>query len=402
MASEPKHAETTQTAPIEAAAPCFTPQKRSIPAKTSQILFIRAGGRCEREGCNVRLFEHHLSKQPGNYADRSHIVAFSEKGSRGDDPTRPIDIHDVDNLMALCKPCHKEIDDHPERFSTGSLKAMKEKHERRVDALLDAAPDLGSHPISFTAPIRGFRVEIPRHDMFEAILPRYPHDGRETSIDLTALTGLSEENDLISVGRRMIDQSLVPAYGPGGPVEAAGRVSLFAIGPIPLLVYLGSRLGDKVPVDLYQRHRDTEDWTWKRQDTGKPPTYKMTCLEDRGEEAPVAILLSLSGKISPETVPDDVATGSTLYEIELAGVSPSPTFLSTADDLAAFRLFWHDAQSEIAAKHGDNKPLKLMPAVPAPIAVSLGKDRLPKARAPLHIYDNDVTKGGFTFQLEIT
>ncbi len=402
MASETGHAESTQTAPIQAAAPCFTPPKRSIPAKTSLILFIRAGGRCEREGCNGRLFEHHLSKQPGNYADRSHIVAFSKKGSRGDDPARPIDIHDVDNLMALCKACHKEIDDHPERFSTSSLKAMKEKHERRVDALLDAAPDLGSHLISFTAPIRGFRVEIPRHDMFDAILPRHPHDGRETSIDLTALTGLGEDDALLSVGRRLIDQSLDHAYGPGGPVEAAGRVSLFAIGPIPLLAYLGSRLGDKVPVDLYQRHRDTEDWSWKQQGTGNCAAYRLTCLEDRGAEAPVAILVSLSGRISRETLPDDIASRSTLYEIELADASPTPTFLSSADDLAAFRRFWHDAQSEIAAKHGDDKPLALLPAVPAPIAVSLGKDRLPKARAPLQIFDNDVAKGGFTFQLEIT
>ena len=401
MASEPEQAETMQAAPIEAGAPCFTP-KRSIPAKISQILFIRAGGRCQREGCNVRLFEHHLSKQPGNYADRAHIVAFSKKGSRGDDPARPIDINDVDNLMALCNPCHKEVDDHPKRFSTASLKAMKEKHERRVDALLDAAPDLGSHIISFTAPIRGFRVEIPRHDMFEAILPRHPHNGRETSIDLAALTGLGEGDDLLSIGRRLIDQNLAQAYGPGGPVEAAGRVSLFAIGPIPLLVYLGSRLGDKVPVDLYQRHRDTEDWTWKQKDTGDFAAFKITCLEDRGVEAPVAILVSLSGKISRETLPDDIATGSTLYEIELANASPTPTFLSSADDLAAFRHFWHDAQSEIAAKHGDDKPLALMPAVPAPIAVSLGKDRLPKARAPLQIYDNDVAKGGFAFQLETT
>lgn len=343
-----------------------------------------------------------ISKQPGTYADRAHIVAFSEKGPRGDDPARPIDINDVDNLMALCKPCHKEIDDHPERFSTAALKAMKEKHERRVDALLDAAPDLGSHLISFTAPIRGYRVEIPRNDMFEAILPRHPYDGRETSIDLTALTGLGEEEDLHSVGRRLIDQRLDHAYRPGGPVEVAGRVSLFAIGPIPLLAYLGSRLGDKVPVDLYQRHRDTEDWSWKQQVTGNAVAYKMTCLEDRGAEAPVAILMSLSGKIARETLPDDISTGSTLYEIELADASPTPTFLSSADDLAAFRRFWHDAQSEIAAKHGDNKPLALMPAVPAPIAVSLGKDRLPKARAPLHVYDNDVAKGGFTFQLEIS
>ncbi|MEO1406341.1 MAG: HNH endonuclease, partial [Pseudomonadota bacterium] len=225
MASVPKHVEETGPATDQVAAPCFKPS-RAIRPKVSQILFIRAGGRCEREGCNVRLFEHHLSKQPGNYGDRAHIVAFSEQGPRGDDPSRPVDINDVDNLMALCKACHKEIDDHPERFTTNALKAMKEKHERRVDALLDASPDLASHIISFTAPIRGFRVEIPRGDMFEAILPRHPHDGRETRIDLGMLTGLSEDEAFLSTSCRVIDQDIAQAYRPGGPVEAAGRVAL--------------------------------------------------------------------------------------------------------------------------------------------------------------------------------
>lgn len=400
MAPAKRNPRGTGTVPPDPIPPCLTPG-RAIPQKTSLILFIRAGGRCERRSCNARLFEHHLSKQPGNYADRSHIVAFSEHGPRGDKVSRRLDIHDVDNLMALCKPCHKEIDDHPERFTTGSLKAMKEEHERRVDAALDAAPDLASHIISFTAPIRGFRVEITRSDMFEAIRPRHPQDGKQTSIDLGDLTGLDEAADMLSIGRRRIDQSISEAYGSGGPVAAAGHISLFAIGPIPLLVYLGSRLGDKVPIDLFQRHRDTEDWAWKP-DNGTPATqFAMSCIEDRGAGAPPAILFSLSGKVDVRTLPTDIRDRYTLYEVQLLGIPPSPTFLNRACDLSAFRRFWHDAQSEIAARHGDDSPLALLPAIPAPIAVSLGKDRLPKARAPLHLYDNDVAKGGFTFQMEI-
>ena len=105
--------------------PCVTPT-RAISHRTSTILFVRAGGRCQRRGCNARLFEHHLSKQPGNFADRAHIVAFSEGGPRGNDGPRPPDINEVDNLMALCKACHKEIDDH----SKGLVQDIKPQKKR--------------------------------------------------------------------------------------------------------------------------------------------------------------------------------------------------------------------------------------------------------------------------------
>ena len=46
--------------------------------------------------------------------------------------------------MALCKACHKEIDDHPEWFSRHDLRAMKDEHERRVDAALEELRDNGT------------------------------------------------------------------------------------------------------------------------------------------------------------------------------------------------------------------------------------------------------------------
>ena len=47
------------------------------------------------------------------------------------------------------------------------------------------------------------------------------------------------------------------------------HISLFAAARIPLLVYLGSKLDDKIPIDLYQKHRGgNEDWHW---DGALPP-----------------------------------------------------------------------------------------------------------------------------------
>ena len=46
--------------------------------------------------------------------------------------------------------------------------------------------------------------------------------------------------------------------------------------------------------------------------------------------------------------------------------------------------------------------IALFPAVPAPVAVLCGRERLPKVHPALHVYDYDKNAGGFTFQLEVT
>src|SRR5258706_16288352 len=74
------------------------------------LLAVRAGGRCEFDGCPEYLFEHHVTLREGNFAQLAHIVAFSEVGPRAEAGNRPADVHSLDNLMLLCHRCHKLID----------------------------------------------------------------------------------------------------------------------------------------------------------------------------------------------------------------------------------------------------------------------------------------------------
>ncbi len=60
---------------------------------TELALYVRAGGRCEFNGCNQLLIEHPLTLSLGNFAEKAHIVAFSKGGPRGHDGSRPADIN---------------------------------------------------------------------------------------------------------------------------------------------------------------------------------------------------------------------------------------------------------------------------------------------------------------------
>src|SRR3989442_13044181 len=49
---------------------------RRVSHFTRLLLFVRAGGRCEFDGCNKFLLEHPLTITEGNFAQMAHIVAL--------------------------------------------------------------------------------------------------------------------------------------------------------------------------------------------------------------------------------------------------------------------------------------------------------------------------------------
>ncbi len=389
-----------ESLPAEAIqSPVVKVARNKIGRVLTLALFVRAGGRCEF--CNRTVVEHHFTKRLGVYGQQAHIVAYREYGPRGQDGPRPRDIDAIENLMLLCPDCHIEIDNHPSAYPRAALEKMKRDHERRIDIVTGLAPESRSHVIMLRAPIRGKHVAIPKGDAFEALRPRYPVHREWTEIDLSGLREAPETPEFVKVAVCQIDREVKFALAVGGPVEAAGHVSVFGLAPIALLARLGAAIGDKVPTDVFQRHRDTEDWRWKPDDFAPPVRYVHGWVRKAQRGAPVALVLSLSGKIHLESLPGETAEHHAIYGMTLDDVTPAPTFLNCRRDVEAFRRAYHEAQSQIADEHGDDVELNLFPAVPAPIAILCGRERLPKPRPPMRIYDFDHARGGFNYQLEI-
>lgn len=112
-------------------------------------------------------------------------------------------------------------------------------------------------------------------------------------------------------------------------------------------------------------------------------------------------MLSLSGKIRLQDLPEEARRSSAIYEITLDGMTPQPTFLRQKQDLDAFRAVYQEAIATILQTHGALDTIDLFPAVPAPIAVLCGRELLPKVHPKLRVFDNDRDAGGFTFKLEV-
>jgi hypothetical protein len=233
--------------------------------------------------------------------------------------------------------------------------------------------------------------------MLEAVAPRYPISREGLEIDVTNL--LEENPGVNAVAQQNIATRLARYFEPKGEWQQTGHVSIFALGPIPLLIFLGSQLSNKISTDLYQRHRDTESWTWKK--TGTPVRYKFQKIRDGSDSSRVALLLCLSGSGPRGNLPPEIDSTYWVYELTLDRTTPSPTFLSLREDLENFRIAYQDALAAIAKDHQSLKELDVFPAVPAPVAVLCGRETLPKIHPALRVYDYDKARGEFAYQLTV-
>lgn len=371
---------------------------RNVPETRQRLLWGLAAGRCQFAGCNDDLFEHRVTLLRGNFAQVAHIVAFSEDGPRGSGD-RPADVHDLDNLMLLCPPCHKLIDDNPANFTVNTLKAYKRDHEDRVRHVTSFGPDLKTSIVQLRAEIAGRAIDIPINEVYDAVAPRWPTDRQGYLIDLTGFDTETAEGTAAAV--RRIDDEVHRIYAPGMDVAATRHISLFALAPMHILAHLGSRLSDKVATDFFQRHRDSTASPWQWRTSNTPVDYDDDCLQKGSDPKRIALVLSLSGPI-PEGPWRAVTGGAhTVYQATLKGKAPDTGFLMSREDLDRFRRWYRGFLARLRREHGMLETLDIFPAVPAPIAVVLGYDLFPKVDPALRMFDYDKDKGGFTEKLVV-
>lgn len=266
-------------------------------------LWVRAGGRCEFPGCNKYLLEDEFTGFEVSLEDKAHIVGRSRKGPRGENSLSIKDRNKVDNLMLLCSEHHNKIIDRTKLLSNFSQKKLlkhKITHERRIYFLTGIQPGSETTIIRMRGKVRGDDVEIPieqiRNAVFECAerYPRYTMGKNDIEIDLKNLP----ENDEIhwQAGVEIINDVMERFYAPGIENAVIKHVSVFALSRIPFLIYLGSRLTDKIPTDIYQKHRGgDEGWMWEK--NKKKINFKSIKLQTGKNDSKVALLLSVSGQI---------------------------------------------------------------------------------------------------------
>lgn len=364
----------------------------SIKKEDEIKLWVRSGGRCAI--CNKYLLDLNYDVSIGEMA---HIVGWSKaKNSPRGDADLPLEYRNtVDNLVLLCAHHHKIIDTKKllEEFTLSRLMQHKVEHERRIHHLTEMKIDDESIVIRMFGGIRGLSVEVSKEHSrnvifnsekkFALFIDSFDKHGIE--IDLNNLPDPEETWDVYwSMGKSIIDKSLRPLIE-GVEKGSVRHVSIFAMSRIPLLIYLGYKLGDKIPSSLYQKHRgDRETWMWS--DEAKPETFEVVKFEEHSSQN-VVLILSISGSIDLNALPAEISEGCNIYEIKPIGTTPNRNILRNKISYENFNRAYHDFLSQMEVMHKSCTEIHLFPAVPVTAAIACGRGLMRDAQPGVIVYD---------------
>jgi SMODS-associated and fused to various effectors sensor domain len=373
-----------------------------IPPKTQLELWARAAGRCEFRGCNKPLYLDELTKTRDNLSIISHIVAAEPGGPRGNEIDSPRLAKDISNLMLTCRDHGKIIDskENVPDYPVEVLQEYKKEHEDRIRILTDIMENAKSHVLIFQAPIDGKNFNIDKTQAHQAMLPKYPAKEHPDVIDFSDFADRETEEGYWSILARNTKAKFNDIFKHGTNRRDYKHVSVFALGPIPLLVYLGRLIGDIESVDLYQRHRTTKDWKWKDEPDDFRKTYYQVIEPDTHHDAsPIAMLISISGVVDRKKVMEIAGDDCNIYEI--AADKPGLDFLSSRLKLEMFCYEYRQLLTKIRSVNGHTKELHLFCATPAPVAIECGRALLPKCDPQARVYDLIKGMNGFVFAFTI-
>ena len=173
------------------------------------MLWGKAAGRCQYEGCNELLDLDLVTKNSMNASYIAHIYGDQPLGPRYHNEYSVKLAKDPSNLMLLCDRHHRLIDREQEAAHTPErLLAMKRLHEKRIQLLTGIAPEMQSHVILYGANIGALGAALSFQSAANAMSPeRYPSSGR--AIELGLINSLFEDH----TGHSGAIDHLVPEYG---------------------------------------------------------------------------------------------------------------------------------------------------------------------------------------------
>lgn len=369
-----------------------------IPEKIKVRLWGKAGGRCEYEGCNERLWVDSLTKAEFNAAYIAHIVADKPNGPRGHPQLSEQLKAELSNLMLMCDAHHRlidreDVDGHP----VERLKQMKAVHEARIDLLSDLKSDKQSHMLLFGANIGTQHAPLSYVEAAMGMVPdRFPasHQPLELGLRNSSFEDRTEEFWKIEAAhlKAMVEQQIRPRFHSG---EIA-HLSVFALAPQPLLSLLGSLLSDIPAAEVYQRRKEPNSWAWEEEPTTWE--YKIQRPNTTETNSP-ALVFALSATVVDNRITALLGESAEIWRVTIS--EPHNDFVRSRIQTYEFRRELRRLLNEIKACHGEDCSIHVFPAMPVSLAVELGRIHNIKSDLPLVIYDENKALGGFVKAIEI-
>lgn len=357
--------------------------KTHIPSQVKQQIWFAAHGRCEFRGCNKRLYTSGVTMEKCNISNYAHIIGDSPDGPRGNELSKILS-KDPSNLILVCPECHDLIDSKSgeKKYTVEVLKSMKKEHEERIDFLTGICPNQKSLVVAY-GPKLGQDNQLFQKDVLNnIILPeRYPLDLNPIELHMKN-TALDESMQVYWQTEQLQIETLcrdkvIKTLESG----ACSHISLFPLGPQPLLIKLGTILNDRYNVQVYQKHREPDTWRWLENRSSNNIIVEEPA--DKSKE-PI-LIIALSTQAIKARVLQRFGANASIWTITCD--IPGNDMMESKYQLEQFRMAARKVMDDIKSSNLENIDLKIFMAAPASCAVELGRIRMPKADSKWVIFD---------------
>ena len=368
-------------------------KRTSISIKTQLRLWVVSAGKCQFPGCNEFLLRDKTTLSEGNYANIAHIVSWIPTGPRGDAILSPKLAKDISNLMLMCLTHGKMIDDKKNipTYTVDFLKKCKENHENRIKMQTSIDSSRKTTAVRLQTNIRGRLVAVSQPDVYSALITagRYPYDEKGIHIDLTKLQYSSDKSSW-ETATKQIDATLASALTVGNDERKEDHFSIFGIAPIPVLAYLGFKLGNTTPADIYIKLREKP---WSRMSS--EPKLSFTIVRPRSKDKVNTVVLSIaiSGTTSRSEIEKRLGNGIPIYEIKLKKSQIDQ--IECIEDLELFRKLYRETIDEIRELYGKKCEIHLFGAMPTCAAIVCGREIIHGVDPSIVMYEHLSQEEGF-------
>lgn len=377
------------------------PDRRNTLAKREDIkdsvrnaLWARTAGRCTI--CNRRLLgDSRTYMHSVLLAELAHNVGATagENSPRRTHRGGVIDTEAEENLLLLCHDCHRLIDhpDHIDFFPPEKLREIKESFERRIEMVTENGGLTRTAALRVGSQIRGSLALASQREVAETLLAVNYLGLVETqrSGDFTCrINGKVGGRGYWEAAQQSVDDAmdLVRQAVDSGDVE---HISVFAIAPVPLLVYLGSKLDDKTRTRIFQKQRDQYlGWSWV--DHGDPVDFDVLLTEPISDAScdEVVLTCAITSQVNTDLLPEGISQLPRI-EIHPYRVAPSPTLLSHEQSLANFAARWRDALARAESLVRGARRWHLVASAPVSVAIEAGRGVMGDAHPPVVVYERE-------------
>jgi hypothetical protein len=272
------------------------------------------------------------------------------------------------------------------------LRTIKRRHEDRIKHVTGLGDDRSTVVLRVIGKLRGKGVDVGRQAVASAAIGsahRYPrfalsYDQHGIEVDLRHVAGeLTAGPSYYAAARDIIDEVIDQRLNDGITKGEVDHISVFAWARLPLLVYLGSRLDDNVPTDIYQRHRGSSHWAWPSEDEGASFSVSHSPIRD-GDEA--VLIVNVSGSVQPNELPAELQD-LPRFSLALQGAAPHPDAIVSVSALASFERAYRQVLAEVEASYKHLRSLHVFAAAPVSAAVIMGRAWDRSVHPALVIYD---------------